>query len=86
MTAKLKDLLHGTLGNPIRKAGATGGKTKTATSRNAINGLKLDYLLNGLYLQTLGNSLIDLVSPLHSTRVPLHYKFTSNTRYTVFSA
>ena len=86
MTAKLKDLLHGTLGNPIRKAGATGGKTKTATSRNAINGLKLDYLLNGLYLQTLGNSLIDLVSPLHVYPGAATLQVTSNTRYTVFSA
>ena len=61
MTAKLKDILHATLGKPIRKAGASG--VKTATARNALNGLKLDYLLNGLYFQTLGNSLIDLVRP-----------------------
>ena len=60
-TAKLKDdALHGTLkyGCSIRKASAA-----AASSQSAVNGLKLDYLINYHYLQQLaGSSLIDLVS------------------------
>ena len=67
-TAKLKDdALHGTLkyGCSIRKASAT----SAASSQSAVNGLKLDYLINYHYLQQLaGSSLIDLVSHVRRVR------------------
>ena len=63
-TAKLKDALHGTLKygcSVIRKASQS-SEHSSSSAKAAANGLKLDYLLNGLYFQTLGSSLIDLVS------------------------
>ena len=64
-TAKLKDALHGTLKygcSVIRKASQSSEHSSSSSAKAAANGLKLDYLLNGLYFQTLGSSLIDLVS------------------------
>ena len=56
--------MHGTLKygcSVIRKASQS-SEHSSSSAKAAANGLKLDYLLNGLYFQTLGSSLIDLVS------------------------